>query len=212
MNGFKANPGKFHFLLSPLVDRPIKILESSVKARKEEVLLGVRIDSDLSFKEHVTGICSKANQKLYALTRVSKYMSLQKRRFLMKSLITSQFNYFPKVWMCHSRSLNDKFSHIHERVFHIVYQDFQSSFSAFLVRYNSFSIHQKNLQLLAIEILKIKINISPEIMNEIVDFSKTYTYKLRCGNCLSRSNIHSTYFGIESILNIAAKIWNKIPN
>ena len=71
-NGFNANPGKFYFLLSPFADRPIKIMGSTKKARKEEVLLGVRIDSDLTFKEHVTSICSKANQKLHALTRVSK--------------------------------------------------------------------------------------------------------------------------------------------
>ena len=49
-------------------------------------------------------------------------------------------------------------------------------------------------------------------MNEIFDFSKDYAYELRCGNCLSRSNIYSTHFGIEFTANIAAKIWNKIPN
>ena len=92
-NGFKANPGKFHFLLSPFVERPVKIMGSTIKASKEEVLLGVRIDSDLTFKEYVTSICSKANQKFHALTRVIKFMSLQKCRILMKSFITSQFNY-----------------------------------------------------------------------------------------------------------------------
>ena len=61
-NGFKVN----HFLLSPFVDRPIKIMGSTIKASKDEVLFGVRIDSDLTFKKHVTSICSKVNQKLYA--------------------------------------------------------------------------------------------------------------------------------------------------
>ena len=145
-NGFRPNLAKFHFLLSPFVDRPIKITRSSIKASKEEVLLGVRIDSDLIFKEYVTSICSKANQKLYILTRVSKYMSSQKHRILMKSVITSQFNYCPIVWMCHSRRLNNKVNHIHERALLIVYQDFQSSFSALLVRDNSFTIHQKFLK------------------------------------------------------------------
>ena len=56
------------------------------------------------------------------------------------------------------------------------------------------------------------MNISPEIMNEILDFSKNSAYELRCGNSLARSNIHSTHFGIESIANIATKIWNKMPN
>ena len=78
-------------------------------------------------------------------------------------------------------------------------------FLALLVKDNSFTIHQKILQLLAIEIFKVKMNISPEIMNEIFDFSKNYAYELRCGNCLSRSNIHSMHFGIESIAIIAAK-------
>ena len=141
-NGFKANPGKFHFLLSPFVERPVKIMGSTIKASKEEVLLGVRIDSDLTFKEYVTSICSKANQKFHALTRVIKFMSLQKCRILMKSFITSQFNYCPIVWICHSRSL-DKVNHIHERALRIVYQDFQSSFSALLVKHNSFTIQQK---------------------------------------------------------------------
>ena len=31
-NGFKANPGKFHFLLSPFVDRPIKVMEPTIRA------------------------------------------------------------------------------------------------------------------------------------------------------------------------------------
>ena len=96
-NGFKANQEKFHFLLSPFADRPIKIVGSTIKASKKEVLLGVRIDSDRTFKEHVTSICSKVNQKHHALTRVSKYISLQKWRILMKSFITSPFNYCPIV-------------------------------------------------------------------------------------------------------------------
>ena len=45
---------------------------STVKTSKEDVLLGVRIDTDLTFKEHVTSICSEVNQKLHVLTRFSK--------------------------------------------------------------------------------------------------------------------------------------------
>ena len=85
----------------------------------------------------------------------------------MKLFITSQFSFYPIVWMCHSRSLNNKVNHIHERVFRIAYQDIQSRFSALLVKDNSFTIHQKNLQLLTIEIFKVKMNISPKIMNVI---------------------------------------------
>ena len=172
----------------------------------------MRIYSDLTFKEHVTSICSKANQKPHSLTRVSKYKGLQKRRNLIKSFITSQFIYCPIGWMCYTRSLTNEVNHVHERTIQIIYQEFQSSFSTFLVKDNSFTIHQKNLQLLAVEVFKARMNISYEITNKIFDFSKNFVYELRRGKCLSRLNIHSTHFGIDSIANIAAKIWNKIRN
>ena len=49
------------------------------------------------------------------------------------------------------------------------------------------------------------MNISFQAMNKIFNFSKNYAYGLRYGNFLSRSNIHSMHFGIESIANITAK-------
>ena len=94
----------------------------------------------------------------------------------------------------------------------MVYQNFQLRFSALFVKDNSFTIDQKNLQLLAIEICDVKKNISPEIMNKIFDFSENNACELRCGNCLSRSKIHSTHFEIKFVGNIASKIWYKIPN
>ena len=37
-------------------------------------LLGVRIDSELKFDDHLTNICIKANTKLTVLTRMRKYL------------------------------------------------------------------------------------------------------------------------------------------
>ena len=148
-NGLKSI--QENFLLSPFLDRTIKIMRSTIKTSNEEVLLGMRTDSDVTFEEHVTSICYNANQIRHTLTKVSKQMSLQKDRISMKSFITSHCNYFPMIWMYHSRSLNNKVNHIHERALRIVYQDFQSSVLPFLVKDHSLTIHQKSLQLLAIE-------------------------------------------------------------
>ena len=161
------------FLLSPFV------------ASKEEVLLGVRTDSDLTFKEHITSICSKVNQKSSCVNKSFQMHELTEAPNSHEVAFTSQFNYSPIARMFHSRSLNNKVIHIHQRYFRIVYRDFQSSFSALLEKDNSFTIHRRNIQLLATEIFKVKMKISPEIMNEMFDFSKNSAYELRCGNCLS---------------------------
>ena len=81
--------------------------------------------------------------------------------------------------MCHSRSLNNKFNHIHDTTLHTVYQDFQSNFLALLSTGNSFIINQKYLQLLAIETFKVRMNIFLEIMNKIFNFSKISANELR---------------------------------
>ena len=40
-------------------------------------LLGVTIDRNLGFDEHVSNLCAKANRKLSALSRISKFLSLE---------------------------------------------------------------------------------------------------------------------------------------
>ena len=119
-------------------------------------------------------------------------MTLNKRHILMKSLIMSQFNYCPLIWMMHNRSLNNKINHIHKRALRIVYNDYSSTFENFLNKDKSEAIHQRNLQQLAIGIFKVKIVMAPTIMNEIFTFVENNTYNLRNGIHLSRVNVHST--------------------
>ena len=78
-------------------------------------LMGVLIDKELTFEDHIKWLLKKANQKLHALTRVSKYMTQEKLRILPKSFIESQFNYCPLIWMCHCRGLNVRINKLHER-------------------------------------------------------------------------------------------------
>ena len=91
-----------------------------IKSSGVEELLGVTIDSNLNFKEHILSLCKKANCKLHALSRASKYMTLNKRRILMKSFIISQSNYCPLLWMIYNRGFINKINYILERALLIV--------------------------------------------------------------------------------------------
>ena len=74
-NGILANSGKSHFLTSPYKRRSLKINDSVITSNSSEELLGVLIDSELTFHVHITKFCSKANQKIIGLARVSKYIT-----------------------------------------------------------------------------------------------------------------------------------------
>ena len=131
-----ANSSKSHFLISPHETKSIQIQNSCIKVSSSEELLGIKIDSNLNFQDHIISLCSKANKKLSTLSRVSKSMDINKRGMLMKSYIFGQFNYCSLVWMCHSRSLINKSNRIQERALQIVYRDYKSSSKNFFKKIN----------------------------------------------------------------------------
>ena len=96
---------------------------------------------NLLFYDHITRLCSKANQKLSALDRISKYMTLPKRRLLMSSYITSQFNYYPLVCIIYNRTLTKKINKVYERALRIIYGDYKTSYLELLNIDKSVIIH-----------------------------------------------------------------------
>ena len=170
----------------------------------------VTIDQNLNFSEHVTNICKKASMKLHALARVSKYMSRNKLRIIMKAFIESQFGYCPLIWMFHNRTLNNRINKIHERALRLVYKDNTSTFSELLSKDNSFSIHHRNLQKLAIEMYKVKHNISPQLMNNIF-VQNDNIYDLRSNPTWKIRPVKSVYHGTESLSFRGPKTWDMVP-
>ena len=105
-------------------------------------------------------------------------MNLAKCKSLTKALITSQFNYCPIIWMFHSRQLNNRIKKIHKRVLRLVYKDSKLIFNNLLGLNNSVTIHQRNIQILAREIFKVKNSLAPEIMTEVFEIKEPH-YNLR---------------------------------
>ena len=169
-NYMMLNQPKCHFLIASHSPEHlwIQVGEQIIWESREEILLGVTIDKGLKFSKHVENICNKASAKVTALARLIKVVSKEKKRILMNAFIESQFSYCPLIWMfCHSRRLNKRINHIHERGLRIVYEDYTSSFTELLKINGSVSIHHRNIQLVAIVMFKVKNGLCPEIMRDI---------------------------------------------
>ena len=63
--------------------------------------------------------------------------------------------------------LNNKINRLHKKALRIVYHDNDLSFEELLQKDNSFSIHDRNIQLVAIEMFKARNNLSPEIVRAV---------------------------------------------
>ena len=206
----KANSDKSHLLLSCNEPSTLVIDGSSIETNTKEVLLGITIDKDLKFDDHVNSLCKKACQKLNALARLAPYMNVEKRRIIMKAFIESQFGYCPLVWMFHSRGINNKMNRIHERSLRITYNNKSSSFQDLLDKDNSVTIHHRNIRTLAIETFKVLHGLSPPLLNEVF-VERNCNYNLRGNNFLNRRRVNSVRYGTESVSFLAPKIWDILP-
>ena len=73
----------------------------------------------------------------------------------MKFFIETKFNKIVTlIWMFHSRTISNKINRIHGRALRLVYSDCNSNFDELFKKNESFSIHDRNVQTLAIEIYK----------------------------------------------------------
>ena len=73
-NRMKGNEDKCHVILSSQDDVHVNVGTEQIENSKCQKLLGINIDSKLTFEDHINRICKKASAKLNAIDRISYYM------------------------------------------------------------------------------------------------------------------------------------------
>ena len=92
LNGIKKTTSKpmqrnAIYFLSPFSNKEMTLANYKIASSNSEELLGVVIDSEVTFAKHIENLCRKTNQKLHALARVANFMTLEKRRLVMKTFV-----------------------------------------------------------------------------------------------------------------------------
>ena len=117
----------------------------------------------------------------------------------MKSFIESQSGYCPLPWMLCGRETNARTNHVHERALRLIYRNNSLCFDELLQIDESYNIDHKNIQTLAIELYKVKNNLSDQIMQEIFEKRQNVDYNLRFKTDFVLPGVGTTYFGLHSL-------------
>ena len=180
-------------------------------------LLGIKIESELTFNKHMETLCKKASQKLNALSRLCALIPFHQRKMLMNAFFDSQFFYSPLIWMFHSRQVNTKINNLHYRALRIVYLDEMSSFEELLRKDGSVTVHHRNLQFLVIEMYKVFKDIAPAFMKDVFAkhgnaFTENVSSNTRSKSIFyNPSNPKTVKYGLETLRRLGPKIWDMIP-
>ena len=183
--------------------------EFNFKNSDHEIILGITTDRKLTFNKYMKNLCKKAGQKLSALLRISPYLHENKKKLLYCSMIKSQFNYCPLVWMFCSRKSNNLINKVQKRALRLITNDYQSSFNFLLNKFNEFSVHQRNLQTLMIESYKIIHQIALPIMNSLFVFFEN-AHNIPNYQIPSNNVRKAVRYGLE-ILYRSPFLWANLP-
>ena len=211
LNEMKSNDDKCHLLIANSDNGSITLGDNIIEAEDSVDLLGLKIDKDLTFNDYVLQKIKKANQKFHALARVSKYMTQEKLKIVMKTFIISQFNYCSLIWIFHNRTLNTKINKLHERALRLVYKNDTLTFQELLELDNSCTVHERNLQKLATEMYKVKNHLSPLPVQNLFREQNT-SHELRSERCWEVPRVRTVNNGTETIRFRGIKTWEIVPN
>ena len=94
--------------------------------------------------------------------------------------------------------MNNRINRLHDRALRLVYKNENLSFEELLELDGSFTVHERNLQILATEMYKIKNNLSSPFLRNFFPPTEN-PYNLRTNPEFKSCNIYSTYNGSETI-------------
>ena len=177
---YESNPDKFQFIV---LDRNSKTIETELNVGKIAIknkdcvrLLGVTIDKQLLFKNHIKDICEKGEKRFLALMRIRKFLDYKQACVLANSYILSAFKYC-NFWMYCPKKENNKINALHKRILRCIYNS-SEDFGEMLKKHNLNDIHTQNIQSLMLFIFKVLQGECPDICRDFFKIKES-TYSLR---------------------------------
>ena len=210
-NQMKANTGKFQLmLLSPNVRErsncSVRINNLIIENQAECKVLGVNIDEGLSYAMHIDSICAKANAKLSALKRLSRFLTTDCKLSLLRSFIVCHFLYCAVLLHFAPKKSKDKMEKIVYRGLKMVFSDYNGDYEELLKRANMDSLELQRQKSIVVEMYKCLQGIGPKYLSDIFKFRRNG----RRGPISNELRANTAKYGTHSLRVYGPKLWNKL--
>ena len=146
-------------------------------------LLGVNIDSQLTFNDHISEICKKVSQRVGVMTRLRNLIPTTAKLQLYKAAVLPYLTYCSIAWHFCSGSDARKVERVQERGLRAVFCDWNANYKQLLELANLPTLMNHRLHDIAIIMYKVKFKLAPSYIQDL--FSTNYiVYNLRVKNLL----------------------------
>ena len=212
-NFLKGNFDKYGSMIlkgGRLIDEQLElnVNGTAIKSYNSIKLLGVNIDDNLNFSDHISYICKKSSQRVGVINRLRKLIPAKAKLQLFKAAILPYLTYCSIVWNCCKASDSRKLEGGKKRALRAVYCDSISSYSDLLKRANLKTLCNSRLHDIAVLMFKVKNNLCPNNIKNLFVINNN-EYNLR-NNDFSIPRVSTTRYGKHSLRYLGPVIWSKL--
>ena len=192
----------------------IQLNNNQVDLSSEEKLLGVTIDSGLSFDSHINNVLKKCNSLLYLLSRIKMFLTVPMRKLFFNAYILPHLDYCCIIWGTCSASQEQKLVRFQKRAARLILDKHIDTPSSMLFsELNWMTFPERVTFQKAVLMFKVINGISPTYLFDIFTFtSNVHERNLRSTSQLQlyspkpKSELFRRSFSYSG-----SSIWNKIP-
>ena len=212
-NGMKPNPDKYlAMVLGKTEDKlNFKLADIDIKTTEKTFLLGVVLDDELKFDDHISSICRKVSAQISALNRLKNILPLKTKESLYRAFILPYFNYCKQVWQHCGKRNTAKIEKDNERALKYISKDKSASYQDILERIRLPSMETRRIQDMLLTINNSISHKAPPSVRDLITL-RSCKYNLRHDYILSLPKVNTTKYGLKSWRYFAAKKWNELAN
>ena len=188
--------------LDPL-ELNIVINKSTIQQVDNHKLLGVIIDKDLRWENHINSICKKVSRNLYLLFKLKPYIDVQNMKNFYYAHCLSHFNYCSSVWSKASDIHIKKATRLHRRAANLLSDSDSLSTDEKLSELGLLPLHKQFMFNTLIMMFNAHSNQGPSYLKDLLmDSRRGNRYHIP----LTRIDLYKNSFSFQG-----PSLWNSLP-
>jgi hypothetical protein len=212
-NNMKINPDKFKYIVfgkhdnveSITINNNVILPENSVK------ILGLTLDKNLQFKEHISTICQKAGNQIHALSRLSNTLNESNKMLLYNSFVECYFSYCSSIWHFCSKQNTYKLEKLQMKALKFITLNFNCSYEELLRKCSKLPLYIIRMHRIIEMVFKINSEMTPKYLGSLT-LPKNVKYDLRAENNLCLPSFKTVTYGQKCLKYYGPFYWNQLPN
>lgn len=193
---------------------PVVLNNEPIEIVQQMKYLGVIVDNNLKFNQHVNFVCKKIGKKIGFMGRVSKCMSVWTKTLIYNTIILPHFDYCSTLFLSINKCDLDSLQKLQNRAMRIILScDRLTHIKDMLDKLNFLTVKQRIKLASLIFIYKVINNILPKYLKNKFDLINTVHKHVTRANVCKNIFIdfkHKTST-LNSVFNKGAKMYNDLP-